>query len=198
MTFNDENPFAHRSTLEFELPPFDKIRDEHYLPAFYAGCAAHLGEIDTIIKQDEVTFENTIVASEHSGQLLTRVLLVFFNKSSSDTSPALDKIEEEIAPKFAAHMDAIRLNPALFGRIKTLYERKNDLNLDAESAWLLERYHMDFIHAGAHLSEADRRTLMGYNERLSVLDTQYGQKVFADSNDLAVVVHSAEELDGLS
>ncbi len=198
MTFNEENPFAHRSTLEFELPPFERIKEEHYLPAFYAGCAAHLGEIDTIVKQDDVTFDNTVVAMERSGQLLTRMLLVFFNKSSSDTSPSLDKIEEELAPKFAAHMDAIRLNPALFGRIKTLYERKHELDLDSESAWLLERYQMDFIHAGAHLSEADRQTLMGYNERLSVLDTQYGQKVLADANDLAVIVDSAEELDGLS
>ena len=198
MTFNEENPFAHRSTLEFELPPFERIRDEHYLPAFYAGCAAHLGEIDTIVKENDVTFENTIVAMERAGQLLTRVLIVFYNKSSSDTSPALDKIEEEIAPKLSSHMDSIRLNPALFQRIKTLHERKESLNLDAESAWLLERYHMDFIHAGAHLSDADRETLMGYNERLSVLETQYGQKVLADANDLAVVVDSVEELDGLS
>ncbi len=198
MTFNEENPFAHRSTLEFELPPFERIRDEHYLPAFYAGCAAHLGEIDTIVKQNDVTFENTIVAMERAGQLLMRVLIVFYNKSSSDTSPALDKIEEEIAPKLSAHMDSIRLNPALFARIKSLHERKDSLNLDAESAWLLERYHMDFIHAGAHLSEADRETLMSYNERLSVLETQYGQKVLADANDLAIVVDSVEELDGLS
>ena len=198
MTFNDENPFAQRSTLEFELPPFERIRDEHYLPAFYAGCAAHLGEIDAIVKQNEITFDNTIVAMERAGQLLMRVLIVFYNKSSSDTSPALDKIEEEIAPKLSAHMDSIRLNPELFKRIKTLHERKHELNLDAESAWLLERYQMDFIHAGAHLTEADRETLMGYNERLSVLETQYGQKVLADANDLAVIVDSVDELDGLT
>jgi len=198
MTFNEENPFAYRSTLEYELPPFERIRDEHYLPAFYAGCAAHLGEIDAVVKQSEVTFENTIVAMERAGQLLTRVLIVFYNKSSSDTNPTLDKIEEEIAPKLSAHMDSIRLNPELFSRIKNLHERKNDLALDAESAWLLERYHMDFVHAGAHLSEQDRETLMGYNERLSILETQYGQKVLADANDLAVVVDSVEELDGLS
>ena len=198
MTFNDENPFAQRSTLEFELPPFDRIRDEHYLPAFYAGCEAHLSEVEAIVAQNEITFENTIVAMERSGQLLTRVLLVFFNKSSSDTSPELDKIEEELAPKFSAHMDAIRLNPALFDRIKKLYERKDELALDAESAWLLERYHRDFIHAGAHLSEADRETLKELNERLSVLETKYGQKVLADANDLAVVVDDVAELEGLT
>ncbi|MEY4390748.1 MAG: hypothetical protein RLZZ400_491, partial [Actinomycetota bacterium] len=198
MNFNDENPFAQRSTLEFELPPFDRIRDEHYLPAFYAGCEQHLQEIQDIVSENEVTFENTIVAMERSGQLLTRVLLVFFNKSSSDTSPELDKIEEELAPKFSAHMDAIRLNPALFDRIKKLYERKDELDLDAESAWLLERYHRDFIHAGAHLSEADRETLKSLNERLSILETKYGQKVLADANDLAVVVDDINELDGLT
>lgn len=198
MTFNDENPFAHRSTLEFELPPFERIKDEHYLPAFYAGCAAQLGEVDEIIQQTEITFENTIVAMERSGQLLGRVLMVFFNKSSSDTNETIDKIEAEIAPKLSAHMDAIRLNPALFDRIKTLYERRESLGLDPESAYLLERYHRDFIHAGAHLSEADRETLKGLNERLSVLDTLYGQKVLADANDLAIVIDDVSELDGLS
>ena len=87
MTFSAENPFAHRSTLEYELPPFDKIRDEHYLPAFYAGCEQQLQEIQAILDSGEATFENTIVAMERSGKLLERVLLVFFNKSSSDTSP---------------------------------------------------------------------------------------------------------------
>jgi peptidyl-dipeptidase Dcp len=198
MTFNDENPFAHRSTLPYELPPFASIREEHYLDAFYAGCSAHLAEIDEILAQSDVTFENTVVAMERTGALLTRVLLVFFNKSSSDTSPKLDEIEAEIAPKFSGHMDAIRLNPALFARINELYAKKDELGLDAESAWLLERYHRDFIQAGAHLSEADRETLKGYNERLSVLDTTYGQRVLADANDLAVIVDSVAELDGLS
>jgi len=198
MTFNDENPFAHRSTLPYELPPFASIREEHYLDAFYAGCSAHLAEIDEILAQSDVTFENTVVAMERTGALLTRVLLVFFNKSSSDTTPKLDEIEAEIAPKFSGHMDAIRLNPALFARINELYAKKDDLGLDAESAWLLERYHRDFIQAGAHLSEADRETLKGYNERLSVLDTTYGQRVLADANDLAVIVDSVAELDGLS
>ncbi len=198
MTFNDENPFAHRSTLPYELPPFASIREEHYLDAFYAGCSAHLAEIDEILAQPDVTFENTVVAMERTGALLTRVLLVFFNKSSSDTSPKLDEIEAEIAPKFSGHMDVIRLNPALFARINELYAKKDDLDLDAESAWLLERYHRDFIQAGAHLSEADRETLKGYNERLSVLETTYGQRVLADANDLAVIVDSVAELDGLS
>ncbi len=198
MTFNDENPFAHRSTLAYELPPFAEIKIEHYLPAFYAGCADHLAEIDAIIAQPTVTFENTIVAMERAGALLGRMLIVFYNKSSSDTSDELDAIEAEIAPKLAAHQDAINLNPQLFARIEALYAEKDLLLLDAESAWLLERYRRDFIHAGAHLDADQRETLKGYNERLSILQTQFDQNQHNDVNDLAIVVDSLEELDGLS
>ena len=198
MTWTEQNPFASRSTLPYELPPFAQIRDEHYLPAFYEGCERQLAEVRSIISEPLVTFENTIVAMELSGSLLMRMLLVFFNKSSSDTSPELDAIEAEIAPKLAAHTDAIRLNAALWGRIKDLYERKEALGLDDESAYLLERYYRDFIHAGAHLTEEQRETLKGYNERLSVLETEYGQKVLADANDLAVTFDDVSELDGLS
>lgn len=198
MTWTEQNPFATRSKLPYELPPFAEIRDEHYLPAFYEGCARQLAEVRAIIDQPDVTFENTIVSMELSGSLLMRMLLVFFNKSSSDTSPELDAIEAEIAPKLAAHTDAIRLNAALWGRIKDLYERREFLALDDESAYLLERYYRDFIHAGAHLSEEQRETLKGYNERLSVLETEYGQKVLADANDLAVTFDDVNELDGLS
>lgn len=198
MTWTPENPFASRSTLPYELPPFSQILDEHYLPAFYEGCEQQLAEVRSIVSEPLVTFENTIVSMELSGSLLMRMLLVFFNKSSSDTSPELDAIEAEIAPKLAAHTDAIRLNPALWGRIKDLYERRETLGLDSESAYLLERYYRDFIHAGAHLTEEQRETLKGYNERLSVLETEYGQRVLADANDLAIIVDDVAELDGLT
>ena len=198
MTWTDQNPFASRSNLPYELPPFAQIRDEHYLPAFYEGCARQLAEVRAIVEQPLVTFENTIVSMELSGSLLMRMLLVFFNKSSSDTNETLDAIEAEIAPKLAAHMDAIRLNPALWSRISELYERREHLGLDSESTYLLERYYRDFIHAGAHLTDQERETLKGYNERLSVLETEYGQKVLADANDLAIVVEDIAELDGLT
>ena len=121
MTIDSSNPFAQRSTLEYELPPFALIKDEHYLPAFYAGCEAQLQEVDLILATEPATFENTLVALEKSGQLLNRVLNVFYNKSSSDTNEVLDKIEAELAPKLAAHSDAIKLNEKLFTRIKNLY-----------------------------------------------------------------------------
>ena len=198
MTFENENPFALRSTLEYEMPDFTRINDESYLPAFHAGCEEHLHEVHEIIKQDEVTFENTIVALERSGQLLTRVLTVFYNKSSSDTTDRLDEIEEEIAPKLSAHMDAIRLNQALFGRIKELYSNRDSLELNNEDAWLLERYYMDFTHAGAHLTDAQRDELTNLNEELSKLETLFGKNLLADTNTLAVEVDDVAELDGLS
>ena len=193
------NPYAQRSSLEFELPPFADIRDEHYLPAFYAGCQAQLAEVAEILATPgSATFENTIVALEKSGQMLMRTLLVFFNKSSSDTSDALDAIEEEMAPKLAAHQDAINLNPALFTRIKSLYDNRESIGLNSEDAWLLERYYKDLIHAGAHLSDSERARLKELNEELSKLETQFSKNVLADTNDLAVLVENIDELEGLS
>lgn len=193
------NPFAQRSDLDFELPPFALIKEEHYLPAFYEGCTQQLAEVQAILDTPgAATFENTIVALEKSGQMLMRTLLVFFNKSSSDTNDALDKIEEEMAPKLAAHQDAINLNPTLYARIKSLYDSRESLGLNSEDAWLLERYYKDLIHAGAHLSESERDRLKELNEELSKLETQFSKNVLADTNDLAVLVETIDELDGLS
>jgi peptidyl-dipeptidase Dcp len=193
------NPFAQRSDLDFELPPFALIKEEHYLPAFYEGCTQQLAEVQAILDTPgAATFENTIVALEKSGQMLMRTLLVFFNKSSSDTNDAMDKIEEEMAPKLAAHQDAINLNPALYARIKSLYDNRESLGLNTEDAWLLERYYKDLIHAGAHLSESQRDRLKELNEELSKLETQFSKNVLADTNDLAVLVDTIDELDGLS
>jgi peptidyl-dipeptidase Dcp len=198
MTFENENPFALRSTLEYEMPDFSRINDESYAPAFHAGCAEQLHEIHEIINQEEVTFENTIVALERSGQMLQRVLNVFYNKSSSDTTDRLDEIEEELAPKLSAHTDAIALNQDLFGRIKELYSNRDSLELNNEDAWLLERYYRDFTHAGAHLTDAQREELTNLNEELSKLETLFGKNLLADTNDLGVVVDDVAELEGLS
>jgi len=198
MSLPSTNPFSKVSTLEYEMPPFAEIRDEHYLPAFYAGMEEQLAEVEAIIAQPEVTFENTIVALEKSGRTLTRVSLVFFNKSSSDTSDALDAMEAEIAPKLAAHSDAIKLNPALWSRIETLYNQRATLNLVGEDLRLVELYYKDFHFAGAHLSPVQREELKSLNEELSKLEAEFSQKLLADTNDSAIVVDSLEELDGLS
>jgi len=198
MPLDTANPFAQRSTLEYELPPFALIKDEHYLPAFYGGCESQLAEVDAIIASGEPTFENTLVALEKSGQILTRMLQVFYNKSSSDTSDSILAIEEEMAPKLAAHSDAIKLNPALFSRVKKLYENRASLGLNEEDANLLDKYYTDFIHAGAHLTESQRETLKGLNEQISKLQTQFDKSLLADTNDLAVIVDDVKDLDGLS
>jgi peptidyl-dipeptidase Dcp len=197
MTFENENPFALRSTLEYEMPDFSRINDDSYLPAFRAGCEEQLGEVAAITAQPEVTFENTIVSMERSGQMLMRMLMVFYNKSSSDTSDRLDEIEAEIAPKLAAHMDEVRLNQALFSRIKHLHENRDSLELGTEDAWLLERYYIDFTHAGAHLTDAQREELMVLNEKLSGLETKFGTNLLNDTNDLGIFVDDVAELDGL-
>ena len=190
------NPFLTKSTLAYELPPFEQIQESHYLEAVYAGMREQLAEIDAILANAEVTFQNTVEAMERSGAVLNRVLHVFYNKSSSDTNDQIDAIEAEIAPKLAAHSDAIQLNPELFARIKRLRENVADLN--DEQAWLVERYFRDFAQAGAELSEANRERVMQINEELSSLQTQFGKKLLADTNDLAVVVDSEIELEGLT
>ncbi len=191
-----QNPFLNRSTLPYELPPFSEITEDHYLEAFYAGTAEQMTEIDEILANPDVSFENTIVALELSGQTLSRMLNVFYNKSSSDTNDRIDAIEAEIAPKLAAHSDAIRLNPDLFSRIKFLIEAKPQL--DDESAWLLDRYYRDFLQAGAALDETAREQVKKINEELSLLETQFSKNLLADTNDLAVFVEDVNELEGLT
>jgi peptidyl-dipeptidase Dcp len=192
------NIFLSRSTLEYELPDFANLEESHYLEAFYEGTKIQLGEIEEILASGEPTFENTIVALEKSGQILTRALLVFYNKSSSDTSDSLDAIEEEIAPKLSAHQDAITLNPALFARIKTLHEKRDSLALTTEDDWLLDKYYRDFLFAGAHLSQGQRNELTKINERLSLLETQFSKNLLADTNDSALILDTRDELKGLS
>ena len=190
------NPFLEPSELEYQLPPFERIRDEHYLPGFYAGIAAQKAEIDFINSQPQVTFENTIVALEKSGQILTRVANVFYNKSSSDTSDVIDAIEAEIAPKLAAHADSIKLDPTLFSRIKTLVTKSSALN--PEDSWVLKKYYEDFIQAGADLDPEKRERVKEINEELSTLETKFAKNLLADTNDLAVMVDDEKELEGLS
>lgn len=190
------NPFLLKSDLPYELPHFAQINEEHYLPAFYAGTKEQMAEIAEIISQNEITFENTIVALEKSGQILSRVLNVFYNKSSSDTNDRIDEIEAEIAPKLAAHSDAIRLNPELFDRIKKLVDANP--KLDPESAWLVNRYYRDFLQAGADLDESSRERVKEINEQLSALETVFAKNLLADTNELAVFVDDVADLDGLS
>ena len=191
-----QNPFLTKSNLEYELPPFAEISEDDYLPAFYAGMEEQIAEVEKITSEAEVTFENTLVALERSGGILGRVAAVFYNKSSSDTNEAIDKIEAEIAPKLAAHSDKIKLNQKLFARITKLVDSGLDLN--SEDAWLLKRYHRDFLHAGAGLSDSQREEIQKINEELSTLQTEFSKRVLSETNDLAVFADDIKELDGLS
>jgi len=192
------NPFFTASTLPFGLPPFAQISDEHYRPGFDKGFTEQIAEIDRIVANDEpATFENTFLPLERSGQVLHRVASVFYNKSSSDSTEFTNELEEEIAPLYAQHTDAIRLNAGLFARIAAVYAGLDELGLDAESRYLVERYYAEFTIAGAGLDDDEKQTLRDYNSRLSSLTTRFEKNLLADSNDLAVVVDDAAELDGL-
>ncbi|MGO1893566.1 MAG: M3 family metallopeptidase, partial [Luteimonas sp.] len=193
------NPFFEQSTLPLQYPHFDQIRDEHFAPAFDAGMAEALAEIEAIANNPEdPTFENTILAMERSGQTLNRALRVFFNLVGTDTNDARRKLQADYSAQFAAHRDAISLNPALFERIDTLYEQRQSLGLDAEGVRLVERYHTDFVRSGAALSDEEKARMKEINAEAANLGTQFSQNVLAEVNDSAVVVDTAEELDGLT
>ncbi len=193
------NPFAAESRLPLNYPAFDKIKNEHYGPAYEEGMKEQAAEIAKIANNKAApTFENTIVAMERSGRLLERVSSVFGNLSGANTNDAMDALNRELAPKLSAHSDAIRMNEKLYARIKTLYDKRDKLKLDPESKRLLERYHTDFVRAGARLSPADKEKLKAYNAQLAALSTTFSQNVLKEANASALVVDTREELAGMS
>ncbi|HEY9510983.1 MAG TPA: M3 family metallopeptidase [Rhodanobacter sp.] len=193
------NPFFAESTLPLHYPAFDQIKDSDFAPGFDRGMADQLQEVAAIANAtDAPTFDNTIVALEKSGQILQRTSTVFFSLVGVDTNDARKAIQAEYAPKLAAHRDAIALNPQLFARIQQLYDTRDKLGLDAEGVRLIERYHTDFVRAGANLSDADKTHLREINGELAKLGTKFSQNVLAEVNDSAVVVDTKEELAGLT
>jgi peptidyl-dipeptidase Dcp len=193
------NPFFEPSALPLQYPPFDLIRDDHYLPAFERGMEEQLAEIAAITAQaDAPTFENTILPLERSGRLLNRVANVFFALSSAHTNDAIQALEVELSPRLSAHSDAILLDEALFARVQDLYERRDSLNLDPESLRLVEMTHRDFVRAGAQLSAGEKDRLRAMNTELAELETTFSQNVLAEVNASAIVVDSREDLGGLS
>src|SRR6202795_3320590 len=192
------NPFLTESTLPYQMPPFDKIKDEHFQPALEQGIVEEEKEAEAIAQQTaKPTFENTIVALEKMGQLIDRARRTFSNFTGANTNPTLQKIEKEMAPKFSAHADSIHLNGPLFARIETLYNDREKSGLDSESKWLLERYYKDFVRAGAKLSEADKTKLKALNAELATLQTTFEQNVLKEKNASSIVVNDRAELAGL-
>jgi peptidyl-dipeptidase Dcp len=192
------NPFFAESPLPLHYPQFDKIKDSDFAPAFDRGMAEQMKEVEAIANNKAApTFDNTLLAMEKSGRVLYRARIVFGNLVSADTNDTRDKIDAEYSPKFAAHNDAILLNPKLFARVKKLYDTRDTLGLDAEGMRLVEKYYTDFVRAGANLSEADKVRLKQINAELASLGTQFGQNVLNEKNDMAIVVDTKEELAGL-
>ncbi|HLT86383.1 MAG TPA: M3 family metallopeptidase [Sphingobacterium sp.] len=197
-TQNENNPLLSTYDTPFQVPPFDKIKDEHFRPAFKAALEQHNQEIDVIVTDTEdPTFENTIVALENAGSVLGDVSRVFFNLNSANTNDSIQAIAKDMAPVLSAHGDEISLNEKLFARVKTVYDNRDSLQLDAEDTKLLEETYKGFVRAGANLSESDKEKLKKINSELSVLTNDFGQNLLAESNAYELVVDNEEDLAGL-
>lgn len=196
---NATNPLFAKSALQYEAPDFNAIKDEHFLPAITAGMEQQMNEVLAIANNPEPpSFENTLVAMERSGVLLNRAAQIFYNLAGSSSNPERRKIQAELAPKMAAHQDNINLNPALFARVKSLYEQRNELQLNSEAVRLIEEYYEDFVRAGAQLTEEQKVAIRGLNEEHSTLTNQFSQNLLAETENIAVLVETKEELEGLS
>jgi peptidyl-dipeptidase Dcp len=194
----ETNPLLAPSGLPFAYPRFDLIRHEHYRDAYDAGVAEQRAEIEAIVANPEPpSFANTIEAFELSGQTLGRVLRVFENLCSSMSTEEMRELEGELAPLIAKHDDEIRLDPRLFARVDAVHQRRDE-DLTPEQRRVVDRHHQDFVRAGAALPEADRDRLRGLNVQITSLTTEFGNRVLAESNALAVHVTERSSLDGLA
>ena len=193
------NPFFQASTLPFQAPPFDKITDADYQPAIEEGMQRQLAEVQKIADNPEpATFENTYVAMEKSGVMLNRVMMVFGAITGANTNDVLQKVQATEAPKLAAHQDAIYLNDNLFKRVEAVYNQRDTLKLDPESARLVEVMYKNFVHAGAKLSDADKTKLKAMNQEASTLSNAFTNKLLAATKDAAPVFDDKGKLAGLS
>lgn len=194
-----QNPLFQASTLQYQAPDFNAIKDEHFQPALEQGIKEQYQEILAIANNPAApTFDNTIVAMEKSGALLNRASSVFYNLAGSNSNPTLRKIQGEMAPKMAAHSDNINLNPALFARIETIYNNRNSLGLTPEAVRLVEVYHQRFIMAGAKLTDEQKVKIRALNEEQSTLTNEFSQRLLRLTKDIAIVVDNKEQLAGLS
>lgn len=196
---NSDNPLLAAYDTPFNVPPFDKIKDEHFRPAFEEALKKHNLEIDSIVNNtEEPNFINTIVALENAGSLLGNVSTVFYNLNSANTNDTIQAIAKDLAPLISAHSDEIQLNPKLFAKVKSVYTKKDALGLDTEDKKLLEETYKGFVRSGANLTDADKEKLKKINADLSVLTVQYGQNLLAETNAYELVVDKKEDLAGLS
>ncbi|MCZ6503702.1 MAG: M3 family metallopeptidase [Gammaproteobacteria bacterium] len=192
------NPFFAEWDTPFGIPPFDQIKEEHFSHAFDQAFGDHDAEVEAIVENKEAaTFENTIEALERTGTLLDKVSGVFFNLTSSNSTDDLQAIELEVVPRFAAHSSRMFNNQGLFGRVKSVYESRDDQPLDADQVQLLADTYTNFVRAGAALSDDSRSKVQALDEELAGLTTQFGQNILKDTNNFELVLDSAEEAKGL-
>lgn len=197
-TTAEKNPLLAPYSTPYEVPPFDLIKDEHYRPAFDEALKQHAAEIEAIVAQSEAPdFANTIEEFERSGDLLSRVSRVFYNLNSAHTNDSLQAIAQSLAPVISKHQDNIMLNEQLFGRVKTVWEQKDNLGLSVEQATLLEDTYKSFIRSGANLTEDQKQTLRDINAEISLLTVKFGQNVLAETNSYELVVDNEADLAGL-
>jgi len=195
---NMENPFLTESKAPFGAPEFDKIKNEHYLPAFEAGIAEAKAEIDAIVAdQEEPTFENTIEAMEYAGETLNRVANVFYNLMEADTDEEMQQIAEHISPMLNEYSMYVSLNPELFAKVKAVYEKRNELGLEKDQMKLLEDNYKSFVRGGANLSDEDKALYSQWSEELSLASLQFSKNVLAATNAYTLHVTDTADLAGL-
>jgi peptidyl-dipeptidase Dcp len=192
------NPFFQAYDTPYNVPPFDKIKNEHFKPAILEGIKKHEEEINAIANASATpTFENTILAMENAGELLSNVNVVFSNFNSANTNKEIQNIAKETAPNLSAHRDNIYLNEKLFARVKALWDKKETLGLNLEQAKILDNSYKDFVRSGANLSDSDKGILRKINGELSLTSLKYGQNILAETNKYELVIESQKDLAGL-
>ena len=193
------NPFFAEYETPFQVPPFDKIDTSHYMPAFVEGIRQHNAEIDSIVNNPAAPgFENTILAYDKSGKLLTRVSKVFNNLNEAETNKQMQAIARQLSPLTSKHNDDISLNEKLFARIKTVYEKRHELKLDSQQVRVVEKYFRDFERQGANLPVDKKEQLRNLNSQLAMLSLTFGENLLAETNEnFKLVISDKKDLDGL-
>lgn len=195
---DNSNPFFETYTTPYQIPPFHLIKNEHFKPAILEGIKKQEAEIDAIVSNKEKpTFENTVLAMENSGKLLSRVSTVFYNLNSANTNEEIQSIAKELAPKLSAHNDNINLNDALFKKVKAVWDNQKNFKLNKEQAKILENLYKNFVRSGANLSEENKKRLREINSEMAVATLKYGQNILAETNSYELVISDKNDLLGL-
>ncbi|MCT4637363.1 MAG: M3 family metallopeptidase [Bacteroidales bacterium] len=195
---SSDNPFFTEYTTPHQVPPFDKIQDAHYMPAFVEGMKQHKAEIDAIIANtEEPTFENTILPYDKAGKLYGKVATVFYSLKSANTNPVIDSLAQVLSPMMSKHSSDISLNEDLFKKIKTVYEKRNDSNLDDQQIRVVEKYYQDFVRSGANLSPEDKEKMRAIKKEMSLISLTLGQNLLKETNNFKMVIDNKDDLVGL-